>query len=53
MNHPRMKPEMNRREYHLMAIDPNDMISGFTSQCIAKTSNIGVYINRTAKITKA
>jgi hypothetical protein len=40
MNHPRMNPEINRREYHLISKDPSDKSTGSAFQCIAKVSNI-------------
>jgi hypothetical protein len=40
MNHPRMNPEMNSNEYHLIETGPMLKISGFMLQCIANVSNI-------------
>jgi hypothetical protein len=44
MNHPRMNPEINRREYHLISKDPSDKSTGSAFQCIAKVSNIIQFI---------
>ena len=52
MNHPRINPEMNSSEYHLIA-KGHSSSSGFASQCIVKNSNIIFLINRDAKIANS
>ena len=44
INHPRMNPETNSKEYHLSDRGPIESISGLTLQFTIKVSNIDFYI---------